>query len=169
MRRVLWLALVPLALGACAGDSGTTTSAATTDSGERAAYIAEADAACAAFPAEHPELAASMQKIDGITLANPQEFKTLADHFELVHEVASEFAETFEDIEPPEADRAAIDELNTTNREAIDLLPKIVNELRKETNPTAIAQQYGEAIAKADQIATAFGFQVCARVSAGLQ
>jgi hypothetical protein len=171
MRRILWLALVPLALGACASDStgsGTAPSPGA-DGAERAAYIAKADAACAAFPAQHPELAASMEKIDGITLANQREFDTLADHFELVHEVASEFAETFESIEPPEADRAAIDELNAENQTALDLLPKIVHELRNGTNPTALGQQYGEAIARADQLAADYGFQSCARVSAGLQ
>jgi hypothetical protein len=171
MRCILWLALVPLALGACAGDSQDTSTAAATgaDTAERAAYIAEADAACAAFPAQHPELTKSLQKIEGITLDTPESFETLADHFELVHDVATEFAETFESIEPPEADQAQIDELNETNREAIDLLPKIVSGLRSGTNPTAVANEYGQAIAKADELAAAYGFQVCARVSAGLQ
>ncbi len=171
MRRFLWLALVPLALGACGGDSKDTPTAAETSgvSAERAAYIAEADAACAEFPGQHPELAASLERIEGITLDSPESFETLADHFELVHEVATEFAATFESIEPPGEDRPQIDELNITNHQALDLLPKIVAGLRSGTNPTAVANEYGQTIAKADQLAADFGFQVCARVSAGLQ
>ncbi len=171
MRRFLWLALVPLALAACGGDSKDTPTAAVTggDNTERAAYIAEADAACAAFPAQHPELTKSMQRIDGITLDSPESFETLADHFELVHEVAADFAETFESIEPPVEDRPQIDELNITNHQALDLLPKIVAGLRSGTNPTAVATEYGQKLAKADQLAAAYGFQSCARVSSGLQ
>ena len=169
MRAVALVALVLLA--GCSGQSTAepttapaepTTAPAASPSG-RAAYVAKADAACARARASHPEIARSLRGLQGLTMESPGALPKLAKHYDLVRRVARDFATEFEAIEPPADDRERIDELNGVNEDAIDLLDKAVPELRAGRNPEALFQQYAEKISTANELAAAYGFEVCSR------
>lgn len=171
MRRAGLLALLPLVLAACGGSGGTTppqqadTSAAAAKA--RSAYIAKADAACARFQGNHPEIGRSIAKLKGLTIESPNALEILATHYELVRDVVTEFKAEFTKIEPPEADRERIDELNKLNDEALALLSEAIPELRAGRNPNDLFVDYGGKVAAANQLAAAYGFEVCSRNSAG--
>ena len=175
MTRLVVLALALLALGACSNDSNdattaaadTTTAAATTDDGARAAYIAAADGVCAEFQQNHPELTRSIRRFQQVQPDDPQLLDKAATHFALVLRLARDFSDDFDAVTPPEADRAAIEELNATNAEALDLLDEIVSDLKAGDNPTEKFRTYGETLANADRLARGYGFQVCSRITSG--
>ena len=166
MRGVAVIALVLLA--GCSGRSTAepttepTTAPAASPSG-RAAYVAKADAVCAKARASHPEIARSLRGLRGLTMESPGVIPKLAKHYDLVRRVARDFAAEFEAIEPPADDRERIDELNGVNEDAIALLDKTVPELRAGRNPESLFQQYLEKISTADELAAAYGFEVCSR------
>jgi hypothetical protein len=168
MRRLAALALVPLASASCGGGSngGASTAAAGPPEG-RAAYVAKADAMCARFQGAHPELARSIESLQGLTMDSPNVYAKLAKHYDLVRTVAREFEQDFTSIAPPAADRERIDELNKVNEEALDLLDDAVPALRAGRNPESTFEQYIQKLNAANQLAAAYGFEVCARNTVG--
>jgi hypothetical protein len=177
MTRLLALALAVLALAACSNDSKdaattaadatTSTTAVTTDDGARAAYIAEADGVCTAFQQDHPELTRSIRRFQQVDPEDPELLDKAATHFALVLRLARDFSDDFDAVQPPEGDRAAIEELGAANDEALDLLDEIVADLKAGQNPTEMFRTYGETLANADRLARAYGFNVCSRITSG--
>jgi hypothetical protein len=171
MRRFAALALVPLAVTACSGDSkgeakGEATRPPAPPAG-RGAYVAKADATCARFAGEHPEIARSIRSLQGLTMESPNVKAKLAKHYGLVLTVAREFEDEFKKIPPPAADRERIDELNKLNDEALALLDQAVPALRAGRNPQPEFEQYIAKLGAANQLAAVYGFEVCSRYRTG--
>lgn len=167
MRRLLGLALVPLAAAACAGGPEREPTTPAADSAGRAAYIAKADATCTRFAAEHPEIERSVRSLQGLSMESPNVKAKLAKHYTLVLTAARGFEDEFKRIPPPSADRERIDELNTLNDEALAVLDRAVPALRAGRNPQAEFEQYIAKLDAANQLAAAYGFEVCSRNRTG--
>ena len=129
--------------------------------------MAKADAACARFAGEHPEIARSVSSLQGLTMESPNVKAKLAKHYGLVLTVAREFEDDFKKIPPPAADQDRIDELNKLNDEALALLAQAVPALRAGRNPESEFKQYIAKLGAANQLAAAYGFEVCARIHSG--
>ena len=153
-----------VALSACGGGSDGSATAPQTESGPssaRADYIARADAFCT-DAASNPELSQSLEQLENTPQSDPN-FRALAeDHFRLVLEIAERARTGFMEIEPPEADRPAITELNAANDRAIERLRDVISALEGSGDPTPEVNSYAQVIAAAGRLADAYGFEVCA-------
>jgi hypothetical protein len=167
MKALLLSVVCLVAAAGCAGGDGTTTAgtAGGTDSA-RAAYIAKADAACRGFGENHPELARSVAKLQGMTEDDPDLIPALAKHYALVLKLAKEFQTEFAQIAPPPDDRPTIDRLNSANQQAIAELEKIVQRLEAGGKPGAGFDEYVAKLTDANDIAQQYGFDVCSRNAA---
>lgn len=153
-----------VAFSACGGGSDGPATAPQTESGPsstRAAYIARADAFCA-DAASDPELSQSLEQLENTPQSDPN-FRALAeDHFRLVLEIAERARGGFMEIEPPEADRPAITELNAANDRALERLRDVISALEGSGDPSPELDSYAQAIAAAGRLADAYGFKLCA-------
>ena len=151
---------------ACGGsdESPAQEPAATGGGPTRAEYIAEADAFCADAAARHPEIEQSAEELRRTSPSAANYHEKAATHFKKVLKLAEEFEDEFRALEPPAADRERIEEFNRANEEAIDRLRELIEELEAEGDVDAAAEAYVEALAKADRLAEAYGFEVCARL-----
>jgi hypothetical protein len=167
MRHLVCLAAVAACAVACGG--GDDESAGETTSGpppDRAGYIAEADAFCAEAVAGQPEIAEGAEELREMSPRDPEFRAKAAAHFRRVLMVAKGFQADFEAIEPPEEDRERIEAFSAANADAIDRLEDVVNALEGDADPSGALAAYGEALAKADRLGEAYGFEVCAQAPA---
>ncbi len=164
MRRLVPV-LVLLALAGCSDGSSTTSTVA--DDSARTAYIAEADALCARIAEEHPEVAESAEKLQQIERDDPKLLEKAAKHFALVLRVAQSAQKEFETVAPPVDDAPRIAALNDMNAQAISSLENAVAKLRDGRPGTQALTTYAARIAAADELAKAYGFEVCSRLTTG--
>jgi hypothetical protein len=171
--------LTAIALAGCGGDGedaaepDTTVPATATPTesdaaaGDRAAYVAEADALCAdvASRPEAQKVAEGAQELQALGEDNPRFFQQAAAHFGNVLELARSFAEDFRALEPPPEEAERVEQFHGANDDAIARLEEVVDalEARDESAVEVAFEDYGAALAKADRLAEAYGFEVCAR------
>jgi hypothetical protein len=156
------LLAIPLACGG--GDETSTAAEANRPPPGRAAYVARADAVCADAAAANASLAESAQSLQAMSPSDPGFRREAVAHFTKVLAAANAFKYDFTAIAPPEADRERIEQLNGANEEAIDRLEEVVAELRGDGDPNDAVEAYVEALGKADRLAKAYGFEVCAQI-----
>jgi hypothetical protein len=155
--------LALLAFAGCSNGSSATITAA--DDSDRAAYIAEADALCARIAGEHPEVAASAERIQKLKRNDPKFLDKAAEHFALVLRVARVAQDEFTGLGPPEADEDKVEELNEMNAQAISSLEEAEAELRAGREGTEQFKTYAARLAAADKLAQDYGLEVCSRIS----
>ena len=85
-------------------------------------------------------------------------------HFKRVLKVAESSLHEFRAVEPPAADRERIEEFNDANEEAIQRLRELIDAFESGGDVDQAGQAYVEALGKADRLAEAYGFEVCARL-----
>jgi hypothetical protein len=162
--RIAALGALAFAIAACGGGSdGETTTAAGPPPG-RGAYIARADAFCAQKAAD-PEVAKSLERLEKTTARDPDFRSKLTAHFRLVLRLAESAAAGFKAIEPPDSDRARIAEFIAANEGATERLRDVISALESGEDPEDELEAYGHALAVAERLGAAYGFEVCARAS----
>lgn len=154
--------------GAACGDSDNGDAEATRREGPprgRADYIAEADALCADVLSEHPEIAAGARRLRRLSPSDPGFHERAARHFRRVLAVARGAWADFEALQPPDADRERVEEFQEASAEPIARLRDLIQAFERREDPDAAGQAYVRALARADRLADAYGFEVCGRVS----
>ena len=157
--------------GERAGEEGTVANSPATASEEqsqstnRAEYIAKADATCAeaASSKEGLALSRSLEGLERTPDDDPGFWRKAAAHFRKVLKFARSFSGEFKAIEPPPEDRERIEEFHKANDEAVARLQDVVDALDGREEPRDELDAYASALAKADRLAEAYGFEVCAR------
>jgi hypothetical protein len=165
--RAAAIAAVVLAAVAC-GDSGDADGEATRPEGPPPAlaeYVARADALCAEVLSEHPEIAEGARELRRLSPSDPGFRRKAATHFREVLAVARSARTEFEALEPPDADRERIEQFHDANAEAVARLEDLIEALEGRDDPDAAGEAYVRALAKADRLADAYGFEVCGRIS----
>ena len=148
-----------------AGSSAPGTTSDTQSQPTRAEYIAKADAFCAgvASSKEGRIVSRSLSDLRRTPRSDPAFRRKLAAHFENVLRLARSASDDFKALEPPPEDRERIDEFHDANDEAVARLEEVVEALEREGDPREALDAYESALGKADRLAEAYGFEVCAR------
>ena len=146
-------------------DASPTTTEAAAASPSRAEYVAKADAFCseAASSKAGQAVSRSLAELRRTPRSDPAFRTKLGAHFRKVLRLARSLSDEFEAMEPPPEDRERIEEFHRANDEAIARLEDVVEAFERRKDPQEALKAYGAAIAKADRLAEAYGFEVCAR------
>ncbi len=146
-------------------ESAATTSATRSQAPTRAEYVAKADAFCADVLSSRQGIAVSrsFERLRRTPRDDPALSRKFAAHFRKVLMLSRSFRDDFKAIKPPPADRERIAELHRANDESIARLEDVVDVFQRGGNRRRALEEYFSAIAKADTLAEAYGFEVCAR------
>ena len=141
-----------VALVGC-GDSGVS----------KSDYIAKADAFCKERNAEAKERNEKLQQVATEAHSESEFWSKATPVLEDGLEWARDTQEDFKDIEPPEADKETIDDLNAAIDQELDGLEKAVDAARDRDLDrfTDLANEQEKTDDRANEIARDYGFKQC--------
>jgi hypothetical protein len=163
IRATAMAALVVAAAGCGGSGNGAPREPGEVPPPSRTAYIKTADGLCAEVVGPNSEVARSARALQRLSPSDPDFRPKAARHHRRILSVARSFRVDFMALEPPAADREQIDAFNEAYAQVIDDLRALIRALEDGGDYEQAGARYLESLAKVNELATAYGFQVCGR------
>ena len=163
--------LVAVVLAGCGNGGGETVGSATeaqtaVDTAAKDEYIAQVDAICADVQAEAAELQRQAQELQAQSDELPKaEFLARAASFwgEQIR-VTESFREEVADVDPPPGDEDRVGQFVESIDDGLAIAREIEATLEGGDDIAAsTVDEYGQAVARGNTLAQAYGFEVCGR------
>ncbi len=163
--------LVAVVLAGC-GNGGEETTGSTTeaqtavDTAAKEEYIAQVDAICADVQAEAAELQRQAQELQaqGEELPKAEFLERAASFWGEQIRVTESFREQVAQVDPPQGDEDRVGQFVESIDDGLAIAREIEATLEGGDDISAsTVEEYGQAVARGNTVARAYGFEVCGR------